>query len=335
MNAEKRKVSVIIPTYNRVDYLRQSLESALSQTYGNVEIIVVDDGSTDNTREALQPYIDGKKITYLYRENSGNPSVARNLALRKASGEYICFLDSDDIRMEHSIAKAAEILDAHDHVGMVCSDWLFFKRYFGANRKLQPSWIKSTGYLDKLPGEYIRRRHADCILFEKEFIYELFNSNFVFTSSVLTRKDLLDSTGYFDESLKIGEDCDMWLRICEIKNLAFITEPLVYRRVHSGSITRHLGRNILYDTKVLEKFMSKQRSPAPAVKKRFYRKLENFYFYTGYFFFAKKELPESKKRFMRAIRYCPSSFRNYRYFFLSLFPLQTVLFAKKLKKWMR
>ncbi|HEX8949428.1 MAG TPA: glycosyltransferase family 2 protein [Dissulfurispiraceae bacterium] len=327
-----RKVSVIIPTYNRAGYLKESLESALRQTYRNIEIIVVDDGSTDHTQELLKPYVDDGSIKYLYQKNSGSPSIARNFALRHASGEYICFLDSDDIRMEGSVARGVDILDRFEHVGMVCTDWLFFRRYFNVRKKLGSSWIKSTKYIDKLPGEYVKVRSMDFVIFEKSFMYELFSTNFVFTSSVLTRRDLLDQVGHFDESLKIGEDCDMWMRIGSVRNLAFVTEPQVYRRVHSGSITRDLGRNILYDTRVIEKFLQKKREMAPMIRRRFYRRLENFYFYTGYFFFMNKNLAESRKRFFRAIRYCPASFRNYRYFFLSLFPLKAVLFAKRMKR---
>jgi hypothetical protein len=234
--------------------------------------------------------------------------------------------------MKNSIAREVTILDRHPDIGMVCADWLFFKRFLNAKRKLEHSWIKASGYIDKLPRELIKVRGADFVIFEKDFIYELFNSNFVFTSSVTTRRYLLDQVGHFDESLKIGEDCDMWLRLGEHQHLAFVTEPLVYRRVHSGSITKHLARNIMDDTKVIEKFMSKRRNPGPMIKKRFYSRLENFYFHTGYFFFMKKDLPESRKRFVRAIRYMPASFRNYRYFFLSLMPLKAVLFGKKIKR---
>ncbi len=329
------KVSVIIPTYNRAPYLSEAIVSVLGQKYGDVEIIVVDDGSTDNTRECLQRYIDEGRITYLHQENSGRPAVARNLGLRHASGEYVCFLDSDDILMEESIVKGVEILGRHDNIAMVCSDWLYFRKHFTENQELEPSWIRSTGYLDRLPKEMIRDRGGDFVVFERDFMYELFNSNFICTSNVITRKELLDRTGYFDESLKIGEDYDLWLRLLETKDLAYIMVPLVFRRRHDGSITRHLAQNLIEDAKVIEKFMGKKRVMSPATRRRLYRRLEAFYFYTGYFFMDERNLPESRKRFGKAIRYNPASYRNYRYFTISLLPASAILFARKLKRLMR
>lgn len=335
MRKKGPRVSVIIPTYNRAGYLRESVRSALNQTYGNTEVIVVDDGSTDSTREVLEPHIESGRIRYLYQKNSGKPSVARNLGLRHASGEYICFLDSDDIRMEESIAREVDILDRYEEVGMICSDWLFFKRILSAGRAMERSWMTSTKYLDKLPGEFIKLSSDDFVIFGKNFIYEIFGTNFVFTSSVIIRRDLLDKAGHFDETLKIGEDCDLWLRAGEIKHLAYITDPLVYRRTHSRNITRYLERNITDDTKVLEKFMGRRREMPDVVRERFHRRLESFYFNSGYFFFMKKNLHESRKRFFRAVRYNPASYRNYRYLLLSLFPLKVVLFAKGLKRMVR
>lgn len=326
-----RKVSVIIPTYNRARYLRESLESALGQTYRNLEIIVVDDGSTDNTQDMLAPYIESGRIMYLYQSNSGRPSIARNHALQHASGDYICFLDSDDIRREESIAREVDILDRHDEVGMVCTDWLFFKRQFNPRLPMEDSWIKKERYIETLPHELVRQQRDDVIIFEKDFIYELFNTNFVFTSSVITSRELLDQVGHFDESLTIGEDCDLWLRIGEVKHIAFITTPLVYRRMHSGSITNSLARNIIDDTRVIEKFLSRGRAITPSMKRRFYQRLENFYSQSAVFFFYKENLAEARKRFLRALRYNPSCYRYYRYFFLSLFPLRALEYMRKLK----
>ncbi|MEW5746943.1 MAG: glycosyltransferase family 2 protein [Nitrospirota bacterium] len=332
MPATSRRVSVIIPTYNRAHYLKKSVKSALRQTYGNLEVIVVDDGSTDNTRAVLQPYIDDRRIIYLYQNNAGSPAKARNRGLRAASGDYIAFLDSDDVRMPESIERSVALLDASPEVGMVCADWLNFKRYHSVRRDRKPSWITKAGYIEKLPDEFVRERGEDFLILGEDFIYELFNTNFVFTSSVVTRRALLDRVGWFDESLTIGEDCDLWMRICEVAYLAFLTSPLVYRRVHRGSITSSLARNIMDDTRVLEKFMSKRRPLQPYVKKRFHRRLENFYSRSGYFFFTRNNLAESRKRFMRAIRYNPSAYAYYRYFALSLMPMDLFLLAKRLKQ---
>ena len=98
------KVSVIIPTYNGAQYIKQAVDSVLAQTYDDYEIIVVDDGSTDDTAELLRPY--GDRITYLYQENRKLPA-ARNTGIRTARGQYLAFLDSDNLFLPHKLAAQA------------------------------------------------------------------------------------------------------------------------------------------------------------------------------------------------------------------------------------
>jgi glycosyltransferase involved in cell wall biosynthesis len=102
-------VSVIIPTYNRANYICEAIDSILAQTYADYEIIVVDDGSTDGTRQALQRWIDDGTICYYYQENRGE-SAARNHGIRKARGQYIAFLDSDDLFLPTKFEKQVACL---------------------------------------------------------------------------------------------------------------------------------------------------------------------------------------------------------------------------------
>src|SRR4030042_4827818 len=102
------KVSVIIPTYNRGNLVLESIQSVFAQTFSDYEIIVIDDGSTDNTREVLHPYLS--KLTYIYEKNSGQ-SFARNIGILASKGEYIAFLDSDDLWEPEKLETQVKLLD--------------------------------------------------------------------------------------------------------------------------------------------------------------------------------------------------------------------------------
>ena len=114
------RVSVVIPTYNRSDYILEAVESILTQTYRDFEIIIVDDGSTDDTRDVLAGQIEAGTIRYIYQENRSK-SAARNHGIRLAKGEYIAFLDSDDLFTPTKLAKQVAFLDEHPDIGFVHS----------------------------------------------------------------------------------------------------------------------------------------------------------------------------------------------------------------------
>ena len=125
-------VSVIIPTYNRADYLIEAVESVFSQTFDDYEIIIVDDGSTDNTRECLEPLIAENKVRYFYQDDRSK-SAARNMGIKLASGKYIAFLDSDDIFLPTKLEKQVLFLDQNTEVGFVHS---WFSKFDDAGNHL-------------------------------------------------------------------------------------------------------------------------------------------------------------------------------------------------------
>jgi glycosyltransferase involved in cell wall biosynthesis len=224
-------VSVIIPTYNRSALLAEAIESALAQTWKDLEIIVVDDGSTDDTQEVLAPYCG--RIKYIYQPNSGVPSCPRNAGIRNATGEYIAILDSDDVMFPRKLEMQVALFEKHTDVGMVCSD--FSKSADG--RIVCESFI-SSGHsrFMKLPkkqvgpNQYILNRGVcDCLALD----------NFIGTSSVVARRDVFESVGLFDESPEIRsvEDIDMWFRIAERFPFGYIDLPLHMYRLHQGNIS--------------------------------------------------------------------------------------------------
>lgn len=191
------KVSVIIPAFNKADYTVKAVESVLNQTYKNIECIVIDDGSGDNTYVKLTPYLD--KIKYEWQFNKG-VSSARNKGIEMATGEYIAFLDCDDMYLPKKIEKCLL------NIGSGSFEFLYTSAYL-IDRN------------DKVIGKYTPAK-----------TYLLLN-NFICNSTPVMRKDVFDEVGLFDEELFICADWDMWLRIREKYAMYYFNEPLTYYRI--------------------------------------------------------------------------------------------------------
>lgn len=206
-------VSIIIPAYNSARFLPEAIESVLAQTYKDYEIIVVDDGSTDNTKEVLKPYLD--KIKYVYQENRGAAS-ARNTGIKHSQGEYIAFLDADDVWLPEKLHIQADYLDNNQEIAMVYS---------------QSLWMSEDGRL--LTGKKSRHRIPSGDVFNI-----LFFKNFIFTPTVMVRKRILGTVGLFNESFVSTEDRDLWLRIAREFKVFGISKYLCKTRQTPGSLIR-------------------------------------------------------------------------------------------------
>jgi glycosyltransferase involved in cell wall biosynthesis len=204
-------VSVIIPTYNRSGFVVQAVQSVIDQTYSNIETIVVDDGSTDNTREALCVY---EKIKYVYQERSER-SKARNEGFRYSKGLYVAFLDSDDLWLPMKIEKQVQVMNEKPNVGLVYSDVQF---------------IDANG--DPYAGEICWDVPERQVLYEDLMTHNVITGT---TSSVMIRRRCLEKVGLFDESMNTCEDLDLYRRIARYYTFHKIELPLVKFRIHPGS----------------------------------------------------------------------------------------------------
>ena len=204
------EVSVIIPAYNHGRYLSQAIQSVQEQTYRDFEIIVVDDGSTDNTRDVVVSF--GHSVTYIRQENSG-PSSARNSGIRAARGQYVAFLDADDRWEAAFLERMVAALHAHPAAGAV---------YCGFR------------YLDELDNPL---KVSVCrVVPPDRFRSELVRQCWLSTCSVVARAQCYRECGYFDESLRACEDYDMWLRLSERYEFVGVPEVLVwYRRIGNNT----------------------------------------------------------------------------------------------------
>jgi glycosyltransferase involved in cell wall biosynthesis len=206
------RVSIVIPTYNRGRFLGEAVASALAQTYRDHEIIVVDDGSTDNTREIASGF--PPEVRYFRQENQG-VSAARNRGIELARGEYVCFLDSDDMLLPEALEKNVSLMDKYPDAGFSYGQALKIDE----RGRLFP--VQKTSPAGKA---YLREG--------KEQIAHLLFRCDVRTLTALVRRRCLYEVGLFDTKLRLHEDLDLWLRLSSKFNVGYVGEPLGKVRVH-------------------------------------------------------------------------------------------------------
>ena len=206
-------ISVIIPTYNCGACIKEALDSVLTQTFTDHEVIVVDDGSTDNTRGVIGSF--GEKVRYIYQENKG-VSAARNTGIRNAAGRFIAFLDADDVWLERKLELQMKAIADSDSIGIVTCG-LFCVRG-----------------KDDIEKEVIPKNYAD----KDSLIEELCCDPGIFFgagSAVLVRRECFQRLGFFDETLDAAEDWEMCLRIARHYQVRSVQLPLLEYRARSGS----------------------------------------------------------------------------------------------------
>jgi glycosyltransferase involved in cell wall biosynthesis len=241
-------VSVIIPTYNRGQVIKESIESAIQQTYKNMEIIVVDDGSSDDTKAICEKY---PKIKYIFQENSG-ASSARNNALTHASGDYIAFLDSDDVWHPDKTSEQMAFFDENDTVGLVFCDCA------------RP--VEGKHLFSPIPP----RQPAPIIGLKEIVLYP-----YLGTPSVILKKEVLNTIGNFNTQLKSAEDLEFFIRIAEHYLIGYVQKTYVSICKSEGSLSDNAEsyKDILKVYKMFFKRNIQFRLKFPEIEKRVYYKL--------------------------------------------------------------
>lgn len=208
------KVSIIIPAYNRAEMILTAVKSALGQTYPDWEVIIVDDGSSDDTRQVIAGVNDAR-IRYIYQENKGLPG-ARNTGIRASSGEYVAFLDSDDAFLPEKLALQVPVLDADPELALVAGGFIEVDPRMQFIREIRP-WEKypALNLLDWV------RTCSFCV------------------GSPLVRRFWLDKAGLFDENMRFVEDWDLWLRMSLLgSRMQWLEKPVYLYRMHASSMVR-------------------------------------------------------------------------------------------------
>lgn len=211
---------MIVPVYNGARYLAESLDSALAQDYPRLEVIVVDDGSTDETPAVLARY--GERIRALRQANQG-AAAARNAALKASRGEYIAFLDADDLWAPHKLSIQVRHLEEHPQVDMAYSAWTVVESASAASQARAAISTASSHQVDELGSGWLYNKLLmDCV---------------IHTTTVVMRRRLLDGVGFFDPELRRGQDYDYWLRVSRVTRIDKLGEALSIYRLHETNST--------------------------------------------------------------------------------------------------
>lgn len=242
-------VTVIIPTFNRSELVTQAINSVLAQDYGDFEILVIDDGSADNTKQVVAEIKDNR-IKYFYK-NNGGVSSARNLGLKNAQGQFICFLDSDDLWPANFLQTMIKHLqDSPEYGAAYCMRTRLFE-----DGSIQPSYQK----------KFFSSGQVTARLFEKTFIQ---------TSAICFRKKVLEGL-FFDESLANGEDVDVWLKVSTRTKFLFVPDiQITYRQQYFPDAAVFDPKNC-NRIRVLERFYFKLGGDKYVPRRTAIRKLGN------------------------------------------------------------
>lgn len=250
-------ISVIIPAFNAAETISRAIDSVRLQEMASLEIIVIDDGSTDNTYEVVKSLVrPGEMMRVLQMPQNGGVSAARNMGIREAQGKFLAFLDADDIWLPGKLKKQVAEIELDPEITLV-----------SCNSKL----ISES-------GEYLKEGHVNRPPVEGAEAWKtLLIYNFLPTPTVLTHRHLVVELGGFDEKLAVGEDLDLWIRLALRGKVRVLKEILIYYYDSTGSLMkRHLGQTRLIVLPMLEKHLRQQKAKLSANEIRHIRGLQSF-----------------------------------------------------------
>lgn len=273
------KVSVVIPAYNAAGCLGEAIDSVLAQTFADLEIIVVDDGSSDDTVRRAEAY--GRPVRCL-RQGRRGVAAARNLAIRASSGEFVAFLDADDLWRPEKLERQLPYLERDLGSGLVCSDWEL-------EREGNPLLASALSKRAPVTSGYLFRR--------------VVQDSFLLTSTVIVRRHCLDEEGCFDESLATSEDLDLWLRLSYRHRIAVMPVPLTIKRERGDGLSSDRRVATVHRIRLFEKALNDLRDLAPQDRRLIRQVLSKNYFDLGYHDFSRLAWKQARRPLLASLKY--------------------------------
>jgi len=297
------QISVVIPVYNGRAFLAGALESALSQTYRNKEVIVVDDGSTDGTGEAAAPYAG--RIRY-YRKENGGPSSSRNFGVNRAGGELIAFLDADDTWLPDKLARQADLLDKCPDSGLVFTDLALI----GPDGKAAETSFLEEKHRTKILRNIPRKQYGGGFIYTRSVFPEMLQSCFMLPSTVLVKKSLLRAAGFFDEKLAHAEDYKLWLQLSRQTSFGCIPNTLACKKIRPAGLSQ---ATLAQASSLLTVFqeLAQENFDGPKITGIIAKRLASFHFELGYFYFQHRQKEQARQNFRNGFRKHPTPFSLY------------------------
>ncbi len=278
-------VSIIVPVHNSGSWIRGTIDNVLSQSYPYREIIIVDDGSTDNTKHLIDTHYGGY-VKYVYQDNAG-PARARNRGIEMAGGEYIQFLDSDDFLSPEKIARQMAVFTANPECHIVYCDFAFTSDDTDVGMEESPAIYKEK--------------------YGTENVFEaLLDGNFIVIHSPLTRSDVIRSCGAFDTTLSSDEDYDLWLKIAaKGYRFCFIPEVLAFYRRRGNSVSTNLFKQSKGTLQALNKAKSYRAKLTEQERGKLKRNLSREYGWTSRHYLHQGHYPKALSALLQSIVHNP------------------------------
>lgn len=281
------KVSVVIPVYNSAKYIEETLDSVLSQTYTDFEVIVVDDGSKDKTPSIVKQYQVKypEKIRLIQKENGG-PASARNAGIKVAWGEFIAFNDSDDLWLPLKLEKQMEHFNSDPQVGLVYSKYTSFRDDKELRTKPEKGY---SGWI----------------------FTKLLSKSIIQASTMMVKRECLDAVGLFDESFSLADEYDMSLRIAKKFQCHFVDKELTRYRIHDTNASKN---DLLFDKenlKIYKKIYNNDTDLSKNEKKLLKKRIPRYCIKVAKGLYNQGRLDESKKYQKEALEYLPFFYKIY------------------------
>ncbi len=315
-------VSVIIPAFNAAHTLPEAIDSVQVPEGVKVEIIVVDDGSTDNTAEVLQPFIESGSIRYEGKENEG-AAAARNYGLKLAKYRYIAFLDADDVMTPGSLLNRLQVFERFPSLDVVFGDYFLVEE---ARRSRSPDQRKPVLAGKGFPSSaaaYIDREENGIYLFNERFhhFYLRATPRPIWTGAVMISRRIVEKKGVFDTTYAIGEDNEYWQRLITGNSVGFVPEPVSSYLHHRSNLTRdpvrYMDDEIRYNRQL---YSSAKTECREYLKDVFFlrRRIGSCHFNKGYHYYRSGVMARARKEMENAIRCWPFNLKAYKVLLLSM-----------------
>jgi len=298
------KVSIIIPVYNCEGFIEEALQSVMAQTEKDLEIIVVNDGSTDSTGEIVRQMASREMRIVLYSQpNSGRPSMARNTGLRFATGEYICFLDGDDSYCREKIALQLDFMERHPDIDTLFHDVSFITEN---GCVIQGTYLEKAGFREAVLSGATEKNDEEYLCEGKAlFNFMCTKVTTILMSSIMLRKNkLYQQPSWFPEDLVLGEDVDLWFRLVKTGGVGFLNKTLSHYRQHSGSVTKRPDRNLGDATEAHLRNYARTGGYLTRGERKAYRKrIAADLFDTGYLLCREGKSRQGRSSYLQSLRW--------------------------------
>lgn len=280
-------ISIITPTYNRADFIGEAIESVLAQTYGHFELLIVDDGSTDNTDEILDAYRGDTRVRVFRQENKGQSS-ARNHALANIRGEFVCFLDSDNYWAPEKLAQQVALFDQYPTTEVLYGDNII---------------------IDELGKETSRHNMAR---YSGRIACYMIKDNCVAMNTTMARRHCFDEMGGMSGKRRVADDYDLWLRFSAKYEFRYEPAYWAYYRVMENQISSDKTLRFQVNEQIIKDF--RREYPSALTDKEFDKGFAFFYIRKGRYLGASGNKLQGLTQILRAARYTPAASNVWRGF---------------------